>query len=289
MKILTGKKVPFLVIIAVSLVQTNCQKNNDKTLSYEVKIESSSTLGNYLADKNGYTLYYFSNDYQGRTTCLGDCAATWPAFYVANLTQANIDPNLDIADFDTIVVNGVSQLRYKTWPLYYYAPLANNQHVREMAGMTSGEGVGNIWYVGKPDYSIMLVNAQLKGLDGKDYTGNYVEGTGKTLYFSDPKGVTLYVFSKDSSFVNKFTKSDLSNNSVWPIYNLSEIVVPSTLDKALFDTIHIYGLTQLTYKGWPLYYFGQDNSSRGNTKGVSVPLPGIWPVAVKDLPVAPTK
>lgn len=289
MKILTGKKVTFLLIIGVSLVQTNCRKTNDNSPSYQVKIESSSTLGNYLTDKNGYTLYYFSNDSRGRTTCLGNCAALWPPFYVADLTQADLDPNLVISDFDTIVVNGVSQLRYKTWPLYYYAPLTNNQNVREKPGQTTGEGIGNIWYVGKPDYSIMLVNAQLTGLDGKDYTGNYVEGTGKTLFFTDPRGVTLYVFSKDSSYVNKFTKSDLSNNSVWPVYDVPDIVVPSSLDKTLFDTIHLYGLTQLTYKGWPLYYFGQDNSSRGNTKGVSFPFPGIWPVAVKDIPVAPTK
>ena len=38
----------------------------------------------------------------------------------------------------------------------------------------------------------------------------------------------------------------------------------------------------MTYKGWPLYYYGTD-SLRGNTLGVSVPGPGIWPVAVKDL------
>lgn len=37
---------------------------------------------------------------------------------------------------------------------------------------------------------------------------------------------------------------------------------------------------------WPLHYFGGDNS-RGSTKGVSFPTPGIWPVAVKDLGTAP--
>ncbi len=44
----------------------------------------------------------------------------------------------------------------------------------------------------------MLVNAQLVGNNGKSYKSDYTEGTGKTLYFSDMKGVTLYAFSPDS-------------------------------------------------------------------------------------------
>jgi len=35
----------------------------------------------------------------------------------------------------------------------------------------------------------------------------------------------------DSANKNKFTKSDFSNNSVWPIYDTTVVVVPSVLDK----------------------------------------------------------
>jgi len=59
-------------------------------------------------------------------------------------------------------------------------------------------------------------------------------------------------------------------------------VVPSILNKALFANINIVGKKQITYKGWPLYHFGQD-SIRGLTLAVSVPIPGKWPVAVKDI------
>jgi predicted lipoprotein with Yx(FWY)xxD motif len=105
---------------------------------------------------------------------------------------------------------------------------------------------------------------------------------------TDGRGRTLYTFSNDSLGNNTFTKSDFSNNSIWPIYENDDqfFRVPSTLDRSLFWTISIFGRTQLTYNGWPLYYYGSDNS-HGNTKGVSVPTPGIWPVAVKDLPVPP--
>ncbi len=288
MKIKLFKKSGLLAIILISSLQFGCQKSDNVTQP-EVKLAASSTLGQYLVDKDGYALYYFSNDYNGRTSCFGGCATIWPYFYVANLTQDKLGSGLDIADFDTIVVNGVTQTRYKTWPLYYYAPLVNNQNVRESPGQTTGEGVGNIWYVGKPDYTIMISNAQLVGNDGKNYTNAYVEGTGKTNFFTNANGVSLYTFSKDSADINKFTKSDFSNNSVWPIYETSDIMVPSTLDKTLFGSITVFGKKQLTYKGWPLYYFGADNGIHGNTKGVSVPTPGVWPVAVKNVDLAPVK
>ena len=41
--------------------------------------------------------------------------------------------------------------------------LVNGTNTQEAAGQTLGEGIGNIWFVAKPDYTIMLVNAQLVG------------------------------------------------------------------------------------------------------------------------------
>ncbi len=75
---------------------------------------------------------------------------------------------------------------------------------------------------------------------------------------------------------------DFSNDAVWPIYKEELRGVASTLDTSLFDMIDVFGRQQITYNGWPLYYFGGD-SLRGNATGVSVPNPGIWPVAVKNL------
>jgi predicted lipoprotein with Yx(FWY)xxD motif len=288
MKTQSFKNQVLLAIVLIAFIQYGCQKSDTApTATYEVKLSTSATLGSYLVDKDGNTLYFFANDYNGRTSCLTGCESLWPHFYAGNLTQANIDPGLNIADFDTIQVNGVPQTRYKSWPLYYYAPAGYGQNVRESPGQTGGDGLFDLWYVAKPDYSIMLENAQLVGNDGIDYTGNYTPGTGNTLYFTDPRGVALYTFTKDSANVNRFTKSDFSNNSVWPIYDATLASVPSTLDKSLFGTTTVFGHDQLTYKGWPLYYFGADNSTHGNNKGVSVPAPGIWHVAVKDASAAP--
>ncbi len=285
----TRSKLMVLLVLSVAgLISNKCTKSSDNsTPVVKVKLATSPDLGQYLVDKDGYTLYIFANDYNGNVSCTGGCAAIWPPFYAGDITMGNLGSGLNLSDFDTIMVNGSPQTRYKGWPLYYYAPASGSYNTRETPGQTGGEGVGNIWFVAKPDYSISLVNTQLVGNDGKDYTGSYTEGTGKTLYFSDAKGVTLYTFSKDSFNMNKFTKSDFSNNSVWPIYESSLMAVPSTLDKSQFDSINVYGKMQLTYKGWPLYYFGADNGVRGSNKGISFPVPGIWPVAVKDMAGAP--
>jgi predicted lipoprotein with Yx(FWY)xxD motif len=253
-----------------------------------VLLATSATLGSYLTDTLGNTVYYFSNDYNGQSNCTGGCLNVWPVYYAGELTAASLGTGLDLADFATITTStGAKQTTYKSWPLYYYAPASGGANVRESPGQTTGEGVGNIWYVAKPDYTVMLVNAQLTGNDGKSYKSDYTEGTGKTLYFSDAKGVTLYGFAKDSANLNKFTKADFSNNSVWPIYEMDKMVVPSTLDKTLFSITDVFGKKQLSYNGWPMYYFGADSLIRGLNKGVSVPVPKVWPAMVKDAPAAP--
>jgi predicted lipoprotein with Yx(FWY)xxD motif len=276
-----------LVVVIAMVTAYGCKKSDNSAPSsmYAVSLATDPARGQYLVDKNGYTLYFFSDDYNGRNSCGGTCAAYWPYFYAGALTQTNLGAGLNLADFDTIVVNGVNQTRYKGWPLYYYAP---NGTSLEPAGQITGEAVAN-WFAAKPDYTIMLTNAQLVGNDGKNYLDTYVEGVGKTVYFTDAKGVTLYTFKPDSFNINKYTKPDFSNNGTWPIYDTTQIVVPSTLDKTLFGSITVYGRSQLTYKGWPLYYFGQDLDIRGNNKGVSVPVPGKWPVAEKDMSSAPKK
>ncbi|MDB5247793.1 MAG: hypothetical protein JWQ40_2187 [Segetibacter sp.] len=254
-----------------------------------VQLKTSANLGSYLADSLGYTLYYFSNDFDGNSNCTGGCLNVWPIYYAGdNLTPSKISTGLDIADFGTITTPaGTKQTTYKTWPLYYYAPVVGGVNTRENAGETKGEAVNNVWFVGKPDYSIMLVNTQLVGNNGKKYKSDYTEGTGRTLYFSDANGVTLYGFAPDSFNINKFTRGDFSNNSVWPIYETDKVIVPSILDKTLFGTATVFGKKQLTYKGWPMYYFGLDSMKRGLNKGVSVPVPGRWPAMVKDAPTAP--
>lgn len=283
--------IAFLLLVSAVCFLSSCDDKDDDPPASQAKVQlrSDAQLGTLLTDESNRTLYSFANDFNGENNCTGGCANVWPVFYAGdNLTQSLLASGLDLADFGTVTTgSGDKQTTYKGWPLYYYAPLVGSTNTPESAGEIKGEGVAGIWHVAKPDYTVFLLNTQLVGLDGKNYTSAYVEGTGKTLFFTDAKGATLYTFTKDSSNNNNFTKADFSNNSVWPIYETDKVVVPSTLDKTLFGSIDVFGKKQLTYKGWPLYYFGADNKMRGSTKGVSVPVPGVWPVGVKDAPLAP--
>jgi predicted lipoprotein with Yx(FWY)xxD motif len=291
------KKTLFITAMAVAafVIIESCSKNSNgntppppPAAPTGVALGTSATLGSYLTDNQNHALYFFANDANGQDSCTGGCAAIWPPFNIDQLTAGNLGAGLNLADFGTITsAEGGKQLTYKGWPLYTYAPATNGTNTPEAAGLTSGDGIANIFFVAKPDYTIMLANAQLIGLDGKNYTSTYTEGIGKTLYFTTATGVTLYTFSKDSAIHNKFTKADFSNNAVFPIYDTSSIVVPSSLNKADFTTIQVFSQSQLAYKGWPLYNYGQDSTKRGLNKAVSFPVPGIWPVAVQGVTPAP--
>lgn len=245
-----------------------------------LSVVKDAKLGSILVDSTGKTLYFFTRDAKKDTSfCTGNCAITWPIFYKEKLVLGS---GLKTSDFSSITrPDGKKQTLYKGWPLYYYASDAN-------AGETKGEGVGTFWYVAKPDYKVMIMDGSLKGQDGIIYTSKYVPGTERVKYLVDAYGRTLYAFSRDSLLKNKFTNSTFSNNAVWPIYNDTLKAIPTGTSDTLYKTITVFGRQQLAFKGWPLYYYGQD-SVRGQTKGVSVPVAGRWPVASPTLAFAPSK
>ncbi|MEP7142279.1 MAG: hypothetical protein ABI707_05395 [Ferruginibacter sp.] len=280
----------FLTTVAfIVILFTSCK--NDPTPTpprTDIHLDSNAQVGSHLVDKDGKTLYIFANDVSGVSNCTGGCLTTW-APYTKDDATTTFSDGISSSDFATITLaSGAKQTTYKGWPLYYYTPGGTV----ETAGQTTGEGIGNIWFVAKPNYSIMLANFQLTGTDGINYLSNYTPGDGRTNYFTDEKGNTLYAFAHDSSLINKYTKPDFSNNPNWPIYETENIKAPSTLDKSLFAVITFNGKKQLTYKGWPMYFFGPDGFVRGANKGITArppntPVGSLWPVIVKDAAPAP--
>ncbi|WP_286862344.1 MULTISPECIES: hypothetical protein [Sphingobacterium] len=277
-QVITG----FIAMVTVSLFSA-CSKNDEGSPDPEIKnkgiqITSNMQFGNVLTDANGKTLYFFSNDTKGTSTCNGNCLATWPIYYSSETsTDVKIDKSLlgEITRED-----GSKQSTYKGWPLYYYA--GDGQ-----SGQAKGDAVNKIWYVAKPDYLLMIANAQLVGHDGKNYLSDYSEGTGKTIYLTDDKGRTLYAFKPDKFNKNNYTEADFSNDAIWPIYQKETGSLPSLVRTADIAVITVFGKKQLTYKGWPLYYFGQDQQ-RGDNKGISFPRVGIWPILNDNTAIAPT-
>ncbi len=95
------------------------------------------------------------------------------------------------------------------------------------------------------------------------------QGVGKFLV--DAKGMTLYLFKKDSA-----GKSACAGPCVekWPLYYREKVAAPEGVSAADFGTItRDDGKKQTTYKGMPLYYFAGDKSA-GDTAGQG--FNGVW-------------
>ncbi|GAB3641787.1 hypothetical protein [Spirosoma arcticum] len=267
-----------LSLAALLIVATlACKDEVNPVTTTDLNLETTS-LGRVLTGDGGRTLYIFAADVAGTANCNGACADNWPAYYKETFT---LGFGLNAADFTTVTrADGTKQTAYKGWPLYYFKNDAK-------AGDVTGENVGDVWRVAKTNYTVQVASRQLIGNDGKSYTFDTKEGTGNSLFLTDSVGRTLYAFAPDKKNKNTYTRADLSNNATWPLFEGTIGEIPSTLNKADFSTITVFGRTQITYKGWPLYYFGPDQGIRGNTKGVSVPRPGVWPVVNKTTPEAP--
>ena len=112
-----------------------------------VKVGYSASVGNYLTDWAGYTLYIFTNDTpdSGKSTCNGFCAGIWPAFYATNVSA----PGLDSSAFSTITrANGSMQLAYYGRPLYLYSGDSS-------PGQMNGLGLFGMWYPISPTGNVI--------------------------------------------------------------------------------------------------------------------------------------
>lgn len=107
-----------------------------------VQVEEDDELGEILVTRDGSTLYAFlPDDAGGAATCTGNCLDTWPP----HPDDGDIGPHpLGRSQFGTTETEGVEQVTYMGWPLYTFSGDA-------AAGDTSGQGVGDQWYVMGPD------------------------------------------------------------------------------------------------------------------------------------------
>lgn len=274
----------FLVTITLVLITTGCNlggSNNDNNQQEEQTVITTMTTqdhGTVISNEVGNALYFFTRDVKGESNCSGDCLANWPPLAADLLNSGS---GLNPTDFGNIQrSDGSRHTTFKGWPLYYFAG-------DQQPGEVMGDGVSDVWYVANPNYSLMVADEQLVGADGKNYKSDYTEGDEITTFFTDINGRTLYAFSNDEHNTNNYTAQDFSNNDAWPIFYVAIEALPSALNEADFDVIDVHDQEQqLTYKGWPLYYFGQDEAP-GETKGVSVPQPGVWPIVNSEMPDAP--
>ena len=106
--------------------------------------DATTTLGKYLIGYNGMTLYTFTKDKVGTSTCYGQCAENWLPYVVeATSSLANIQAGITGKVGSITRTDGTIQVMYKGWPLYFFVHDTKS-------GDTTGQAVNKVWYVVKP-------------------------------------------------------------------------------------------------------------------------------------------
>jgi predicted lipoprotein with Yx(FWY)xxD motif len=106
-----------------------------------VGTHDDAKLGTILVDSNGMTLYLFTKDEKGKSTCYDQCAQNWPPLTAEEpLTLPDgVEGTLTLIER----TDGTKQVAYNDIPLYLFK-------ADEKAGDTNGQDVGDVWYVVHP-------------------------------------------------------------------------------------------------------------------------------------------
>ncbi len=215
-----------------------------------VAIAYNTEVGQALVGPTGMTLYTFTNDEPGVSNCSGDCLANWPALTVESADALVAGDNVH-GELGTITRDdGTLQVTYNGWPLYYW----KDDTAR---GMTTGEGVGDVWYTVAPETVVASED------------GSYlVAGAG---------GRTLYTFDNDEPGVSNCSGDCLT---AWPALMVGEndrVVGGAGVDGEFGTITRDDGALQVTYNGWPLYFYAED-AAPGDTTGDGVG--DVWHLAL---------
>ena len=134
-------RVGIITALALTVLVAACGGGDDEAAVDGPAISiAESDLGNVLVDSEGMTLYLFTPDAQGESTCFDECAANWPP-----LTEfVSAGEGVDAALLGTVErTDGTMQITYNGWPLYYFVNDA-------AAGDVNGQGLNDVWFAVDP-------------------------------------------------------------------------------------------------------------------------------------------
>lgn len=117
---------------------TTTTTSSQTTVNNSVLVsKTSSSVGPYLTEPNGDTLYTYGGDSSGVSNCTGTCLSSWPAYQDTGATT-NLPTNVSTLKRSD---NGEIQYTYKGHPLYTF--------VNDSKGQVTGNGVSD-FSVAKP-------------------------------------------------------------------------------------------------------------------------------------------
>jgi predicted lipoprotein with Yx(FWY)xxD motif len=108
-----------------------------------VRVATDPRLGPILVDAAGRTLYLYTKDTPGTSTCTGPCATLWPPLTVPAGSEPQAGPGVSGTLGVIARPDGTRQVTINGQPLYRYSGDQGPGDVR-------GQGVGNVWFVVKP-------------------------------------------------------------------------------------------------------------------------------------------
>jgi predicted lipoprotein with Yx(FWY)xxD motif len=104
-----------------------------------VNLGRNDTLGSFLVDDKGMTLYLYTKDTPNTSVCYDKCATAWPPLLTTGAPVAG--EGVDAVKFGTTNrTDGTVQVTHNGWPLYYYEK-------DKAPGDVVGQDVGGVWYV----------------------------------------------------------------------------------------------------------------------------------------------
>jgi predicted lipoprotein with Yx(FWY)xxD motif len=162
---------------------------------------------------------------------------------------------------------------YNTWPLYYYEK-------DKAPGDVVGQEVGGVWFVvsgaGEKVEAAATEVATEAATEPAVAAGATTVTLGKNdqlgSFLVDDKGMTLYLFTKDTP--NTSNCYDKCATAWPPLLTTGAPAGGEGVDASKLGTTNrTDGTVQVTYNGWPLYYYAKDKTA-GDVVGQDVG--GVW-------------
>jgi predicted lipoprotein with Yx(FWY)xxD motif len=227
-----------------------------------VMVGKDASLGSFLADDKGMSLYLYTKDTPNTSNCYDKCATAWPPLLTTGAPVGG--DGVDAAMLGTTKrTDGSTQVTYNGWPLYYFAKDTK-------AGDVTGQDVGSVWFLINP------AGAQVK--TPGPATVMVVKNDKLGSILADDKGMTLYLFTKDTPNTSACYEKCAT---AWPplLTTGAPVIGNGTDDSKIGTTKRTDGTTQVTYNGWPLYYYAKD-AKAGDVTGQGVGQ--VWYVLSPD-------
>jgi predicted lipoprotein with Yx(FWY)xxD motif len=235
-----------------------------------VNLGEDASLGSFLVDGKGMTLYLFTKDTPHTSNCYEKCATAWPPLLTSGETAAGEGVDASLLG-TTTRTDGTVQVTYNSWPLYYFQK-------DKAPGDVLGQNVNDVWFVVAPSGEMIgpaateMPATEVPAAAEGAATVNLAKNDALGSFLVDGQGMTLYLFTKDSP--NTTVCYDKCAVAWPPLLTTGDTVAGEGVDASLLGTTtRTDGTVQVTYNGWPLYYFEKDKAP-GDVLGQDVN--GVW-------------